>query len=160
MVTTVTQPTTGLSEAEASSLLQRDEDQLYEMLGIRLAATRENTALQGQYNLDVEYGAHMGPAEDLRKIGKRMVKTLNRQAYGLVCGNDPEDTADRNKILSALNLSVDAAVIALTTVLVGTFGLAAALAGTVAALIVKRFAVEAIDDGHETMCELWKEKLD
>ena len=108
-----------LSESAAKELLARDEDQLYEMLGLRAKATESDLTKQGNLELAVTYSSHMGPMDDIRKIGKRMFNKLQTQAYGLVCGDDAEDQADRNKIFSALGIGTEAAVIALTSVLIG-----------------------------------------
>jgi hypothetical protein len=147
------------SEAQAQELLSRDTDQLYELLGMRIKAVEEDLEKQGTFVPQVEYSAHMGPAEDLSKIGRRMLNKVHVQTYGLVCGTDPEDDEDRKKILDALGISVDAAVVVLAGVLVSTFGLAAAFAGVLAALIIKRFAVPALGEGHAGICELWAEYL-
>jgi hypothetical protein len=105
------------------------------------------------------YSPHMGPMEDLQNIGRSMFNKLQMQAYGLVCDKELEDKEDRNKIVVALGIGTEAAVIALTSVLIGTFGLAAALAGVVAALIIKRFAEPTLKEGQDAMCEMWKEYL-
>ena len=74
-------------------------------------------------------------------------------------GNRDRDREDRNKIATVLGISAEAAVIALTGVLIGTFGIAAALAGVLAALIIKRYAVPGAKEGRAAMCELGKENL-
>jgi len=148
-----------LSRAAAKELLSRSPDQLYELLGVRAKATEDDLSKQGFLDPAVAYSEHMGPKEDLEKIGRRMFHKLQTQAYGLVCGKDPEDESDRNKIVTALGIGTEAAVIALTSVLIGTFGLAAALAGVLAALIIKRFAEPTLKEGQAAMCELWKENL-
>lgn len=148
-----------LSKTAAKKLLASEPDQLYEMLGVRIKASQRDLSLQGEYDPSVVYSKHMGPMEDLQRIGRRMFNKLQIQAYKLVCGADPEDEADRNKIIDALGVSGEAAVVVLSSVLVGTFGLAAAFAGVVAALIIRRFAMPTLKEGHAAMCEVWKEHL-
>ena len=149
----------GLSESTAEELLKKDADQLYEILGMRAKAVEEDSSLQASFEPDVEYSPHMGVMDDLQKVGRRMFNKAQTQAYALVCGTDPEDEEDRKKIIAALGIGSAAAAIALAGVLVGTFGLAAAFAGVIAPLIIKRFAEPVLDEGHKGICELWKENL-
>jgi hypothetical protein len=150
---------TKLSKQAATELLSHDRDQLYMMLGMRSLAIQADHRKQASYQPVVVYSTHMGPKDDLIEIGQRMFNKLQRQTYGLVCGNKKEDKEDRDKILVGLGISAEAAVIALTSVLIGSFGLAAAFAGVVAALIIKRFAEPTLEEGRQAMCALWKENL-
>lgn len=149
----------GLSESAAKELLKKDPDQLYELLGMTAKAVEEDIGKQGSFEPEVVYSPHMGLMDDLQKIGRRMFNRAQRQAYDLVCGSDPEDEEDRRKIITALGISSAAAVIALAGVLVSTFGLAAAFAGVIAPLIIKRFAEPVLEDGYKGFCQLWKEDL-
>ena len=148
-----------LSRPAAEELLSRDTDQLYELLGLRLKATEEDLNKQGNLEPEIEYPEHLGLMEDLQKIGRRVFNKIHTQAYTLVCGTSQEDEADRNKIIAAFGIGAEATVIALTSVLISTFGLAAAIAGVVAALIVRRFGEPALNEGHAAMCEIWREYL-
>ena len=133
-----------LSEAQAADLLSMSPDQLYELLG--MGAQSAGTEL-------------LGPKDSIKGIGKRMFGELHGQAYHLVCGSDAEDEADRNQFLGALGMGVEGAVVVLAGVLVSRLGLAAAMAGVLAALIVKRFAMPTLKEGYAAMCEVWREHL-
>ena len=146
-------------ETMARALLSQSPDQLYELLGMRAQAVEEDIRKLGSFEPEVAFSQHMGYKEDLQKIGRRMFNKVHVQAYGLVCGSNPDDREDRDRILGALGISIEAAVIAVASVLVNTFGLAAAFAGVVAALIMKRFAEPTLEEGHRGMCELWSEYL-
>ena len=148
-----------LSKTAAKDLLKKDEDQLYELLGLRQLKIEEDLTVQGDFELSVTYAEHMGPMENIQKIGRRVFNKLNFQAYGLVCGTDPDDEEDRNKIVGAIGFGTEAAVIALSGILVSSFGIAAAIAGVIAAIIIKRFAEPALNEGIAAICEIWKDDL-
>ena len=151
--------TNELSPDLASSFLSKDVDQLYAELGLRKEATVENTALMGDYDPALPTVEHMGGLDSLKKIGQRMFNKVHQQAHALVCGDDPDDAEDRQKVSDALNLSSESAVIAIASVLVGSLGIGAVFAGVLAALIVKRFLQPALSEGHAGLCEAWEEYL-
>ncbi len=146
-----------LSELAAEKLLENSPTQLYEMLGMRLKAVQDDIGKQGSFEPDVAYSDHMGAMDELSKLGQRVFKRISKEAYGLVCGSDEGDKDDRKTIVDALNLSSKAAVIALSGVLVSSFGLAAAVASVIAALIIKRFAKPAGEEALKFLCDTWKE---
>ena len=143
----------------AGDLLSKNTDQLYELLGLRIKAVEEDPEISGQIELKVEYSDHMGPMDDLKKIGLRMFNKVHTQVYELFCGSNPDDEEDRDKILAALKISWEATLTAITGILITTFGLGAAFAGVLATLIIKRFAQPAVKEGHKGLCEYWKEYL-
>ena len=148
-----------LSDTAANGLLDLEEDQLYELLGLRIRAAEEDVSIQGSFEPQVKYSEVMGPLDDLKAIGRRMFDRTHIQAYNLMCGTAPADKADRDKIVGALGLSAGAAIVTLSGVLASTFGIGAAFAGILAAIIIKRFAVPTADEGYKAMCELWVKHL-
>ena len=73
----------------AGDLLSKNTDQLYELLGLRIKAVEEDPEISGQIELKVEYSDHMGPMDDLKKIGLRMFNKVHTQVYELFCGSNP-----------------------------------------------------------------------
>jgi hypothetical protein len=148
-----------LTKEAGDELFELDEEELEFLLGVRVKAIEEDPQIQGFFQPDVSYADRFGDKNSLRRIGKRMVDKLHMQAYTFVCGTDPDDEQSRQEILDALKISSGAAVAALAAVLVSGLGLAAAVAGVVAALIIKKFIKPTLDAGYEAMCTEWKKYL-
>lgn len=147
-----------LKEAERAveKLLEGEDEQLYEQLGIRAKAIAEDPKCGGVFEPDVAYdGVQMGLMEDVREFGRRIFQRWNAEAYKLVCGSDPNDKEDREEVLKAFGVGDVAAGAALATLLVTHLGLAPALAAVISALVVKRFFQPA----HEEFCEVWKKNV-
>jgi hypothetical protein len=72
-----------------------------------------------------------------------------------MCGGDPEDKEDREKLTRALSIGPGEVATMMAGALVLHFGIAPAIAAIVAALIVKRFFSSA----YEEFCETWKGAL-
>jgi hypothetical protein len=139
-----------------SKLLQSDSEQLYEELGLRRKAIAANPTYAGSYDPDVTYNAPFaGPLDVLRDFGKDFFSRVSGDAYGLVCGDDQENASERKKLLDSLNLGETAFAATLVTALIGTFGLAPALATVVAALVIRLFFRNA----QKAMCDVWKKHL-
>jgi hypothetical protein len=148
-----------MARPAVDDLLQASESQLYEELGIRAKAIASDPAASGSFAPDVTFdAAAMGPLDDLRSFGEKFFKRFNAEAYNLVCGEDAEDTEERNALLEAFNLDegVEGAVTAaMAALLVAHLAIAPAIAAVVAAIIYKLFFRSA----HAAMCGVWKEKL-
>ena len=144
------------TEDQIAKLLQSDESQLLEQLGMRSAlVTRDlSRSAELQPSVAMQDVLAMGVKDDMKELGRRILKRWNRSAYDLECGNDPDDAKTRTELTSALGLGEAAAIGALTTALIG-IGLMAALAHVVAAILVKKF----YNPAHSEFCEFWKEKL-
>jgi hypothetical protein len=137
-------------------LLQSETDQLYAELGLRQKAIAQDPKQAGLLAPDVTYDAPFaGPLDTLRDFGQQFFERLSRDAYGLLCGSDAANADQRQKLLDAMNLGQTAFAATLVGALVGTFGLAPALASVVAALIVRLFFRNA----HEAMCAVWQRRL-
>jgi hypothetical protein len=142
------------SEQSMNRLLQATEEQLYEQLGIRARAIAANPAVAGSFEPDVTYdGATMGALDDVREYGRRLFRRWNREAYKLACSAD--DSTDRKKLLDAFGGGEATVAAVLSGLLVAHLGLAPALAGILAALVLKHFFRPA----YEEFCGLWLEKL-
>jgi hypothetical protein len=143
----------------AEELLELDEEELELLLGTRMKAIEENPEIQGFFQPSVSYAESFGSKEAVVRVARKMVDRLHMQAYLFVCGTDPEDEQARTDILDALKISSGAAVAALATALISGLGVAAALAGVVAALIIKRFVQPTIKEGYNAMCKEWKVQI-
>jgi cytochrome c biogenesis protein CcdA len=150
----MTQP---ISEKQARQLLQSDEDQLLEQLGMRAAAVTRDLALAGDVAPQLVAGdvLAMGVTDDLKALGRRILRRWNRVAHELACGKDSNDATTREDLKKALGLSEAAAIGVLTGALIGV-GMMPALAPVLAAIVVKRFFNSAYDE----FCEFWGERLE
>lgn len=144
------------AEPAVASLLESDEDQLFEQLGIRAQAIRANPAVSASFQPAVVYEATtMGVMEDVRDLGRRIFRRWNREAHKLVCGGEDMDKEDREKLAAAFGLGDAAVAGVIASLMVSSFGVAPAIATVIAALVIKRFFRPAYDE----FCDFWKEKL-
>jgi hypothetical protein len=132
----------------------KDEDALELMLGMIEKESKENPALADDLGFRPEYGPQMGLIDNLKSLGRKIATTWSRQLHAIVCGEADQDSKDREKILTALNMGEAAVIGAVAAALIG-LSLPAALAAAAAPLIVKRFIWPAKD----VLCEGWKESL-
>jgi hypothetical protein len=146
-----------ISEAQIQSLVQSDEDQLLEVLGMRSAVVSQDLGRSADPNLSVAPSdlKAMGIKDDLKALGRRILRRWNRSAYQIACGSDPEDSKARSELTKALGIGEAAAIGVLTGALIGV-GLMAALAPVVSAILVKKF----FNPAYGEFCAYWKEKLD
>ena len=141
-------------QVEANSLLEMPEDNLNQLLGMRVQAINEDLSLSLQPTFDVE----RSPFESItlppwiQKTVDSMIITALRQSHNVLCSNEKEFEDIRNKLVAALGLGGSTAVIALAAFLTGTLGLAAALATVLATIVIKKIGQPALIAGHKTMC--------
>ncbi len=142
--------------ASVAKLLESPEDQLYQELGIRARAIAADPSLSGSFEPNVIHDAKlMGPLDDIKDLGRRIFRRWNREAYDLICGGDPVDEKDREKVRNSFGLGDAAVAGSISALLIGSFGVAPTIATVIAALIIKRFFRPA----YEETCNVWKEKL-
>lgn len=144
------------NEAEIELLLQSNEKQLLEQLGMHAAVVTRDLTKAGELHPNIVAAdvKMMGIKDDLKALGTRVLRRWNRSAYDLLCGTDPDDAATQQEIKKALGLGEAAVIGALATALVG-IGLMPALAPIVAAILVKKFFRPAYGE----FCAVWKGKL-
>jgi len=145
-----------LSEQEIKDLLESDEEQLLNQLGLRAAAASRDFQKSAELHpkITAEEVVAMDLKGDLKSLGRRLVRRWNRSAYDVVCGDDPDDTQAREGVKNALGLGDAAAIGALTAALIG-IGMMPALAPVLAAILVKKF----FNPAYGEFCGFWKEKL-
>src|SRR5437879_2339640 len=120
--------TTADTQRALERLLKSSENQLYEELGTRTRALQREFAVAGQVEPKVTYDvALMGPLDGVRALGKRIFHRWNVEANKLMCGDDPEHKADREKLLTAANLTDAVVGTTISTALISV-GLAPAIA--------------------------------
>jgi len=147
---------TKITDQQISELLQSDEDQLLEQLGMRSAVVSRDVTRSADFQLSVKAAdiAAMGIKDDMKVVGGKIVRRWNRSAYELACGTDPDDSRSREDLQKALGIGEGAAIAALTAGLIG-IGLMAALAPLIATIIVKKF----FNPAYGEFCGYWKQKL-
>lgn len=134
---------------------RKDEASLEVLLGMiekeieRDPAAKETAFLEPKYE-----GTAMGPLDDLKRLGLRILKRWNKELNQLVCGGKSDDSKDRQAILNSLGLG-EAAMIAAVAGALLSLGVFAPLAAAMAPLIVKRFIAPAKDE----LCEAWGEAI-
>ena len=137
-------------------LLDVDDLTLLEKLGMRGKAVQIGTPSAVGYDPVLVHDAGvMGPLDDLRELGRRLVGRWNRELFKVMCGDDKADQKDRESLLQSIGLGDVAIASAVTAVLVSSFAVAPAIAIVIAALVVKRI----ISPGGAVACEFWAEKL-
>jgi hypothetical protein len=145
------------AEPVVEKLLQAEEDQLYEELGIRAKAMGQDPTVSGSFDPEVTYeAAQMGLKEDVLEFGQRLFRRWNAQAYELVCGAEAGQQQERSQLMNAFGVSDVAVAAVISSLLVSSVGLAPAIAAVVAALVVKRFFRPA----YEEFCVTWKKSLE
>ena len=147
---------TKITDQQISELLQSDEDQLLEQLGMRSAVVSRDVTRSADFQLSVKAAdiAAMGIKDDMKVLGGKIVRRWNRSAYELACGTDPDDSKSREDLQKALGIGEGAAIAVLTAGLIGV-GLMAALAPLIATIIVKKF----FNPAYGEFCGYWKQKL-
>lgn len=144
------------AESAVKNLLQADEGQLYEQLGIRAKALAEDPTQGSSFEPQVTYDvAQMGLKEDVREFGQRLFHRWNVETYKLICGSDPKDKEDREDLMNAFGVDDGAVAAALTALLITNLGLTPALAVVIAAITVKRFFRPA----YQEFCRIWEKNL-
>ena len=89
------------AEPAVAKLLNAEDDQLYEQLGIRSRGMAIDPATAGSFDSSVTYdAAHMGLKDDLKEFGKRLFQRWNKEAHQLACGGDA-DSKDREDLAKA-----------------------------------------------------------
>jgi hypothetical protein len=138
-------------------LLESDEDQLLEQLGIRSEAIQREPSKADSLDPSISNSeiATMGAKEALRTIGERVLNRWNREAYVFICGADQETQKERSDLKRAFGLGDAAAAGALTSALLLIPSMPLALAPVIAVILIKRFFGPAMDE----FCGYWNEAL-
>lgn len=134
---------------------EKDAAALELELGKRARAVEQNPKLAGDSSLSVQYDTEtMGPLDDIKRLGRRILKRWNRSLHGLVCPQDGEETEEGKQLKEALNLGEAAVIAAVASVLLG-FGVGGAIVAPLASVLVKQFIWPAKDE----LCGAWGEAI-
>lgn len=143
------------AEPAVAKLLNAEDDQLYEQLGIRSRGMAIDPATAGSFDSSVTYdAAHMGLKDDLKEFGKRLFQRWNKEAHQLACGGDA-DSKDREDLLKAFGVSESMVAATMAAMMVSSLGVAPAIAAVIAALAVRRF----FKPGYEEFCAVWAKHI-
>jgi len=141
--------------AAAQRLSSRDEASLEMLVALRQRALERDPALSDNVDFEPKYDSNtMGALDDIKALGRRIVKRWNKELCGMICGNSGGYEKDRAAVLESLNIG-EAAVIAAVASALLSLGVVAALAAALAPLIVKRFIWPAKDE----LCAAWTEAI-
>lgn len=137
-------------------LLDADDLTLIEKLGMRSKAVQIGTPDVALYDPVLIHDAGvMGPLDDLRELGRRLLARWSRELFKVMCGDAQVDQKDRESLLKSIGLGDIAVASAITAVLISSFAVAPAVATVIAALVVKRI----VGPAGEEACKVWAEKL-
>ncbi|MAT42169.1 MAG: hypothetical protein CL609_07490 [Anaerolineaceae bacterium] len=135
-------------------MLAMDEDELSQLLGLRINAIQSDIGLSLQPSIEVE----LSPFEAVRlptwvqKTVDAMIKTALEQSRNVLCSEEPDFDNIRNQLIAAMGLGGTALVLAFAAFLTSTLGIAAALATVLATIVIKKIGEPTIKAGHHTMC--------
>jgi len=154
----VDRPSIGIQNAaEAAVSLSRmaNEDMLIAELGRR--ATLASADPENSHALEFvgTISALEGPVDGFLSVGKRILRRLNAELHNLICGDEPDNAEDREKLKNALGFGDAAVAAALVQFLVGSFGLLPAVATVIAAILLKYFLKPTLEE----ICSAWGEGL-
>lgn len=144
------------AKASIAELMQSNEEQLYEELGIRAKELARNPGVAGSFAPQITFDMKaMGPMEEIRKFGRRLFKRWLVEAYKLLCGSDPADEKDRKEVAKALSVDATTVGALVAALLISQLGMAPAIAAVVAAIVAKRF----FNPAYEEFCRMLGENL-
>ena len=139
-----------------SQLMESDDTQLLEQLGLRARAMSQNPSIAGSFMPAVAAaGAQMGAKEDLQVLGQMLFKRWNKEVHTLLCGGDPTAAQDRQSLITSFGVSDVAVAGVMAMAMTSTLGVAPAIASIVATLIIKRFFRPTMDE----FCKFWGMKI-
>lgn len=142
----------------AQKMLELDEDTLKAQLGIHAQEVAQNFTTSSSSLETLDEMTAIPRGADI-SFGDRLFKRLNSKSYYLMC-SDISDLLDKDQVLrqlkDAYEQSAGKAAGFLAPVLVANLGLTPAIAVIIAVLIVKTISSATA----ETICEIWKEKID
>jgi hypothetical protein len=149
------------AEPIVKKLLQSDENQLYEELGMIDIATEKDLEKRKSLDPQVSYdglklmGVQDDVLDDVLELGKNIFNRWAVEAYKLACGSEDEDLEDRKKLITAMGVSEVAIASAMASLLITQLLVPAAIAPVIAAIAVKRFFRPAYGE----FCKVWKKNL-
>ncbi|MEM7498579.1 MAG: SGNH/GDSL hydrolase family protein [Pseudomonadota bacterium] len=127
------------------------DDMLVAEIGRRALVTSVDPSRAVAMEANVSEAALEGMGDFFHRIGRRLLKRLNRELHDLLCGEGEDDKADRKALGAALDLGPATVAAALVQLLTVSFGLAPAVATVVAAVVMKRVLGPTLEE----TCAVW-----
>ncbi len=138
----------------AARLIDQPEDALYALLATTVVETASiSSANDDQFRSSGVNDLLRSP--DALTLGRRIFLRWARSLHDFLCGPSDDDKKLREQILRAIFNKEAGSVAIVAGGLVAAFGLSAALAAIVAALVVKLIFAPALDE----VCKAWEEAL-
>jgi hypothetical protein len=141
------------SSAAIGELVKLAPPDLFAALGHQVSEAASGAA--GANNFAVSVNVDELDRGVFTDLGRRIFARWSRALHDFLCKSSSEDQDLKSRVLSALSGKDVSATVVLVGVLVGTFGLAPAVATIVATLVVKLIAQPAGDE----ICKYWDEQL-
>lgn len=157
-----------ISDEFAKQLIELDEETLKAQLAIQeQELANESTSRSASSLESLEEALIATPRggfdQETIKAGDRFFQKLNVKAYQLMCSDLFDDQELKQKLQAAYQENSDKAAVLLAPLLASHLGLVSSVAVLLAVLIIKTlgsatFGVSSATS--ETICELWKTKVD
>ncbi|MBE9144271.1 hypothetical protein [Planktothrix mougeotii] len=152
----------------AQKLIELDEDTLKAQLAIQEQELANESTSRSASSLDSLEAAltatpKSGFDQETINAGDRFFQKLNVKAYQLMCSDLFGDQELKQKIQAIYQENSEKATVLLAPILASHLGLASSIAVILAVLIIKTIssATSGISSAtSETVCELWKTKVD
>src|SRR5260370_1015116 len=121
----------------AQRLATKDVAALEVQIGLRQIALEHDPNLKDNLGWDPKYDdTMMGSLDEVRALGRRVLRVWNKALHDLVCGQEAADTQQRQAIFNALNIGESAVIGVIAGALISVSA-PAVLAAALPPLIVK-----------------------
>jgi len=130
-----------------------DDDELYRELGLRVSAIERDPTVAGQFAPPRAMLEPKGIAlGDMVAVGRRAFASISKAGYSLLCSGMQGGHFDA--FIASLGTNRVAITAGLATLLVTQVGIAPAIAGVVATLVIGKVAPSSV----EAVCTGWAKK--
>lgn len=138
-----------------TGLLDNTPNSLFKELGIRVHLVDMHPELKDSSDPKLERSDELSPGQDFEKVGKLFFDKVNKQMYGLFCGTDEAQSADRKALADAFKLGPTELALTLSSLLIAYHVVPPTIAVVLASLLVK----VCYKPAHESICQVWSEKF-
>ena len=87
-----------------------------------------------------------GMSDHFDKLGRLLFRRISRELHMLICGTDPQDKEERDRLRAAFSLGDDAITAALVAVMTTGLGITGGIAVVVAAIVLKRILAPTLEE--------------
>jgi hypothetical protein len=142
--------------AAVQPLAALEEDDLYQLLALRVRAMERDPAAAGQLAPTLPTAGELGIAvPDLAKLGRELFGRISMIGYATVCGPEASGSYRFERLLATLNKDVATVSAAVAGLLVVQLAIAPAVAAVVATIVVGHGAPATLG----ALCGAWKSRL-